>query len=146
MYDPNPLSPCEYLFKHESFKCKAPESNVCLAPACNVVFNVYNVRTQAVVKTLTSGTTITAPPCNINIEAILPCLPGTVTKIKMELLRNGNVIRQREEESRFFLFGNVGDTASSGTIAAGTYTIRATINGVVQPKPVTFTLAGTCVP
>jgi hypothetical protein len=146
LYDPDPLSPCSYLFKHESYKCKAPESSVCLAPACNVAFQVFNVRTQTLARTLTDGLTITAPPCNINIEAVVPCLPNTVTKVKLELLRNGNVIRQRDEESRFFLFGNVGNTISSGSLAAGTYTIRASVNGVVQPNPVTFTLAGTCAP
>jgi hypothetical protein len=142
----NPLSPCEYLFTHESWKCKAPESTVCLSSVCDAVFKVYNVNTQSVVAPLTNGTTISAPPCSINIEAILPCV-SSGTKIGLELLKNGVVVRQRNEVvDRQFLFGKVGDLAASGTIAAGAYTIRAVVNGAVQPKPITFTLSGTCVP
>jgi hypothetical protein len=111
-----------------------------------VSFKVYNARTQNVVATLTTnGTTITAPPCSINIEAVLPCLSTGVKKVRLELLRNGAVVRQRDETgSRYCLFGNTGSSVSTGTIASGTYTIRAVVNGIIQPKPVTFTLAGTC--
>jgi hypothetical protein len=105
---------------------------------------VYNARTQNVVATLTNGMTITAPPCSINIEAVLPCLSTGVKKVRLELLRNGAVVRQRDELVRYLLFGNTGSSVSTGTIASGTYTIRAVVNGIIQPKPVTFTLAGTC--
>jgi hypothetical protein len=142
-------SPCPFLFRHEAWKCTAPTSNVCLADACDVSFRVYNTRTQrAVGNTLTTnGTTITGPPCKINIEAVVPCVVSSTggTKVRLELLRNGVVVRQREEVARYFLFGNTGTTISAGTIATGTYTIRAVVNGIVQPKPITFTLAGTCV-
>ena len=141
----DPISPCEYLFTHEAWKCKAPESTTCLASPCDVVFKVFNVRTQSAVATLTNGTSISSPPCSINIEAILQCV-DTQAKVRLELLKNGVVIRQRDEVDRKFLFGNVGNTISPGAIPAGTYTIRAVLNGVVQPKPITFTLTGTCVP
>jgi hypothetical protein len=142
--DGEPISACQYMFNHEAWKCAQPESKVCLAPACDVSFKVYNARTQNVVATLTNGMTITAPPCSINIEAVLPCLSTGVKKVRLELLRNGAVVRQRDELVRYCLFGNTGSTVSSGTIASGTYTIRAVVNGIIQPKPVTFTLAGTC--
>jgi hypothetical protein len=128
---------------HEAWKCAQPESKVCLAPVCDVSFKVYNARTQNVVATLTTNGTTT--PCSINIEVVLPCLSTGVKKVRLELLRNGAVVRQRDETGiRYCLFGNAGSSVIPGMIASGTYTIRAVVNGIIQPKPVTFTLAGTC--
>jgi hypothetical protein len=67
-----------------------------------------------------------------------PCLSTDVKKVLLELLGNGAVVRQRDETGNHYcLFGNTGISVSPGMICA-------VVNGIIQPKPVTFTLAGTC--
>jgi hypothetical protein len=135
---------CQYMFNQEQFKCFAPESPTCSVPACAASYKVYNARTDASFADIVNGGTINSPPCSINIEAILPCASNG-SKAVVQLLRNGAVINQREEGEPFFLFGNNKANILPGTIASGTYTIQALINGVVQPAPLTFTLAGRCI-
>jgi hypothetical protein len=139
------ISPCQYMFNHETFKCIPPECNVCLAPACKVSYKVYNARNQKALVTLTNATTITAPPCAINIEAIVPCLANNSTSVRMELLKGKTLVIGRDEVTPFFLFGNNGANVLPGLILAGTYTIRVLIDGIVQPDPITFTTKGSCV-
>jgi hypothetical protein len=135
---------CQYMFNQEQFKCFAPESSTCSVPACAASYEVYNARTDAFFADIVNGGTINSPPCSINIEAILPCASNG-SKVVVQLLRNRVVVNQREEVEPFYLFGNGKADILPGTIASGTYTIQTLINGVVQPAPFTFTLAGRCI-
>ena len=139
-----PISPCQYIFKEEAYKCFAPESNVCGLPACAASYKLYNARKDKVVANVVNGGTITSPPCDLNIEVVLPCAT-TGKNVSVQLLQpNGTIIRARDEVEKFFLFGNTKTNIYAGKIASGTYTIQAVANGIVQPSPATFTLAGNC--
>lgn len=117
-------------------KTLEPESNLACAP----IFRMWNGNTDALVSTLVNGGTVTSPPCGVNIEVLLPCVNGTVT---LELLSGGNVIRSRVERTApYFLYGDQGTNVLSGAISAGTYAIRAIVNGI-SLRPTTFTF-GTC--
>jgi hypothetical protein len=135
---------CQYMFNQEQFKCFAPESPTCSVPACSASYKVFNARTDAFFADIVNGGTINSPPCSINIEAILPCASNGA-KAVVQLLRNGVAVNQREEVEPFYLFGNSKANILPGNIASGTYTIQTLINGVVQPAPFTFTLAGRCI-
>jgi hypothetical protein len=138
------ISPCQYMFKEEAYKCIAPESKVCGLPACAASYKLYNARTDKVVATIVNGGTITSPPCDINIEAILPCFTNG-KKATLQLLNQRNsVISTRNESIPFFLFGNDKTNVFPGKIASGTYKIQAVTNGIVQPSPIKFTLSGSC--
>jgi hypothetical protein len=139
-----PISPCQYIFKKEAYKCVAPESNVCALPACAASYKLYNAFTDKVVTTIVNGGTIASPPCDVNIEAVLPCAT-TGKNVTVQLFnQKGSIAKSKDEVVPFFLFGNNNKDIGAGKIAAGTYKIQALANGVVQPSPVTFTL-GKCV-
>lgn len=135
---------CPFMYNEEMHKCYAQESPYCKLPACKASYKVFNARTDRFFADITNGGTINNPPCSINIEAILPCAPNNA-EAKVQLLQNSTVIQELDETERFFLFGNKKTKVFPGTIASGTYKIQTKINGVVQPAPFTFTLAGTCV-
>jgi hypothetical protein len=132
------------MFNQEQYKCYAQESQYCLLPSCAASYKVFNARTDRFFADIANGGTINNPPCSINIEAILPCASKGATAT-VQLLQGGTVIQELAERSRFFLFGNNKNNILPGTIVSGTYTIQTKVNGVVQPAPFTFTLAGTCV-
>jgi hypothetical protein len=138
------ISPCKYIFFEEAFKCVEPERNVCVLPACAATYKLYNARTDKVVADIVNGETIASPPCDVNIEAVLPCAT-TGEMIAVQLLnQKGNIVKAKEEVSPFFLFGSNNKDIGAGKIMAGTYKIQALVNGEVQPSPVTFTM-GKCV-
>jgi hypothetical protein len=117
-------------------KTLQPQSDLPCAP----IFRLWNGNTDALVSTIANGGTVASPPCGVNIEVLLPCVNGTVV---LELLSEGNVIQSRVERAApFFLYGDQGTNILSGAISAGTYVIRAIVNGVVQ-IPTSFTF-GTC--
>jgi hypothetical protein len=117
-------------------KTLEPENSLPCAP----IFRMWNGNTDALVSTLVNGGTVASPPCGVNIEALLPCVNGTVT---LELLSGGTVIRSRVERTApYFLYGDQGANILSGAISAGTYAIRAIANGIALPST-TFTF-GTC--
>jgi hypothetical protein len=100
------------------------------------------------VASLLNGTVISTPPScgKTNIEVVVPCITTTTTAtVIMELLDTNNrlIVRQKETSPKYFLFGNRGNDVTDGRINAGTYVIRATVNGVVYPST-RFTLGGTC--
>jgi len=136
---------CQYMFNQEQYKCFAHESPYCPLPACKAFYKIFNARTDRFFAEIANGGTINNPPCSINIEAILPCA-SKGAKAKVQLLQGSTVIKELVDTDRFFLFGNNKNNILPGTIASGTYKIRTKINGIVQPAPFTFTLAGTCVP
>lgn len=139
-----PISPCQYIFKEEAYKCVAPESKVCGLPACAASYKLYDARNDKVVAKIVNGRTVTSPPCELNIEVVLPCAT-TGKNVSVQLLhQNGTVIRARDEVEKFFLFGNTKTNILAGKIPPGTYIIEAVANGIVQPSPATFTLAGRC--
>ena len=141
-----PISPCQYMFKEEAYKCVAPESATCGLPACAASYKLYNARTDKVVARIVNGRTISSPPCSVNIEVVLPCITKG-ERVTLQLLHmNGTVVQARNESEPFFLFGNnPPNNILSGKIAPGTYKIQAVVaGGIVQPSPTTFTLSGTC--
>jgi hypothetical protein len=129
----------------EAYKCVAPESTACALPACAASYKLYNARTDKVFANIVNGGTITSPPCDLNIEAVLPCATTGDTVTIQLLNQNGGVIESRDQRAPFFLFGNNKGNILSGKIAPGTYRIQAVANGVVQPSSITFTIAGRCV-
>lgn len=141
-----PISPCQYMFLEEAYKCVAPESKVCKHKLCAASYKLFNARTDKAVANIVNGGTISSPPCDVNIEAVLPCAT-TGKNITMQLLNaTGSVMNTRTEKAtQFFLFGNKDANVYRGKIAPGTYTIRALMNGVVQPSPKKFTLSGNCI-
>jgi hypothetical protein len=139
-----PISPCQYIFKEEAYKCVAPESNVCSLPACAASYKLYNAKNDKFVRNIVNGGTITSPPCDVNIEVVLPCATAGKTVSLQLLHRNGTVISTRDEVEKFFLFGNSKANIFSGKIASGKYTIQAVENGNILPSPATFTFAGRC--
>lgn len=139
-----PISPCQYIFKEEAYKCVAPESNVCGLPACAASYKLYNARNDKFVTNIANGATITSPPCDVNIEVVLPCVTSGKTVSLQLIAHNGTVIAARDEVERFFLFGNNKNNILPGKIASGTYTVQAIETGNIQPTPTKFTLAGRC--
>ena len=138
------VSPCQYMFKEEAYKCIAPESKVCGLPACDASYNLYSARTDAVVTTIVNGGTVLSPPCDINVEVILPCFTSGKNVTLQLLNQNGTVISNRDEVIPFFLFGNMKSNVFAGKIAPGKYKIQAVANGAVHPSPIEFTLSGNC--
>jgi hypothetical protein len=140
----DPVSACQYIFKEEAYKCFAPESNVCGLPACAASYKLYNATSNTVFANIVNGGTITSPPCDLNIEAVLPCSTSG-KKVTIQLLNQlGAVIKEKNRTSPFFLYTMNRANALDGKLKSGKYTIQAVANGVVQPSPQTFTLAGSC--
>jgi hypothetical protein len=140
----NPISDCQYMFKEEAYKCVAPESKVCGHPSCAATYKLYNARTDKEVATIVNGATITVPPCDLNIEVILPCLTNG-KNVTLQLLNSRDkVISTRNESAPIFLFGNDNANVLPGKIAVGTYKIQVMVDGIVQPSPIKFTLFGIC--
>jgi hypothetical protein len=113
--------------------------------ACPITWNLYNSRNDKLVMPITEGVRITNPPrCgSTNIEAVVPC-NVTSNGVGIELYQGIRLIRnQTELASKYFLFGNKGTNVLGGKMPPGTYSIRATANGMVSPFT-TFTLGGKC--
>jgi hypothetical protein len=140
-----PISDCQYMFLEEAYKCVAPESPTCGLPACAASYKLYNARTDKVVARMVNGGTIRSPPCDMNIEVVLPCATKGKDMTIQLLNQNNTIIRSRNESVPFFLFGNIKSNVLAGKLASGTYKIQAvSATGIVQPSPITFTLSGSC--
>lgn len=113
---------------------------------CIATFNIYNAVTDTRVATVLSGGTVSNPPCQVNIEAVVTCAAPVSGAVTIELLAGTRIVSSRGETAApYFLFGDNGaGDVLPGTIASGNYTLQARANGVVSPA-VGFTLAGTCV-
>ena len=106
-----------------------------------VYFLLYDAKNDTFVEPIYDGSVISSPPCEVNIEAVIPC--GTEDYVRIELLQNSTrVKKQREGIHPYFLYGNRGTYLRSGTIPAGTYTLTAKTNDV-KSQPIMFTL-GEC--
>jgi hypothetical protein len=117
------------------------------ADTCKMIqWYLYDAKSDLMVTSLLEGSIIsTPPPCGqVNIEAFVPCVSGSATVI-IDLFDANNrlVLRRKETSPKYFLFGNTGSDVTAGRINAGTYVIRATVNGVVYPST-RFTLGGIC--
>ena len=142
-YD-EPIAPCQYIFMEEAYKCIAPESKVCGLPVCAASYKLYDAKTDKFVSNIVNGQIITSPPCNVNIEVVLPCVT-TGKNVTLKLLgQNDAVVSTRDEVEEFFLFGNNKKNIFAGKIASGTCKIQAVDNGNILPSPVAFTFAGRC--
>jgi hypothetical protein len=144
------ITPCQYIFLVEAYKCVAPDCNGCALPACAASYKLYDARKNKVFANIENGGIIASPPCNVNIEVVLRCATTGKNVTVQLLIQNGTVAVTNELLVPFFVFGNVTQTSKKPNIAdgkntAGTYTIQAIENGVVQPSPVTFTL-NQCLP
>jgi hypothetical protein len=135
-------TPCQFILLEEAYKCIAPERNVCDLRACTASYKLYNARTDKVFADIVNGGSIASPPCDVSIEAVLPCAT-TGKNLTLQLLNQNGSVRSKVEVFPFFLFGNNQQAVGAGRISAGTYKIQAVANGVVQPSPITFTL-GQC--
>jgi hypothetical protein len=110
-------------------------------PACVPSFEIYSGRYDWWYAKVRNSTTVSTPPCGINIEARF-CAPvsGPVT---IQLLQNGVVRNTRNEaQAPYFLFGDAGADILSGVIPPGTYGLRTVVNGTTSPMTM-FTL-GAC--
>ena len=114
---------------------------------CNLQWYLYNANTNSLVASLLNGTVVSAPPTcgQTNIEVVVPCNSDSTATVFIELYSTGNTLlhRRKETSPKYFLFGNSGNDVSAGSIKAGTYMIRAVVNGLVYPFS-RFTLGGTC--
>lgn len=112
---------------------------------CSVRFDLYDGKTNLFNATLTRGFAVSFPPCAVNIEAVVTC-GFPVKRVALALTRNTtNAVAASRAETAYpyFLFGDDGaGDVFSGTIAAGNYTVSATINGIAHPAH-SFTL-GRC--
>ena len=107
-----------------------------------VYFRLYDAKKNTLVEPIYDGSTISSPPCQVNIEAVIPC--GTTGPVRIELRKDGKSIKkQREIAQPYFLYGHRGSDVLTGSIPAGTYTLTAKSNNIKSP-PITFTI-GTCV-
>ena len=107
-----------------------------------VYFLLYDAKNDTLVESIYDGSMISSPPCELNIEAVIPC--GAKDYVRIELLQNRTRIKkQREGKYPYFLYGNRGTNLRSGMVPAGTYTLTAKTNDNKSP-PITFTL-GECV-
>lgn len=114
-------------------------------PFCTVAWKRFNSRTDTFVAALVHGTTIGPfPPCgHANIEGVVPCATSANHPVTLHLLR-GSRRNQRNTELTFpVLFGNQGANVWEEKIPAGSYGIRALVNGVWSPFT-NFTLGGNC--
>ena len=136
---------CQYIFKEEAYKCVAPESEVCNLPLCAASYKLYDASNDKVVANIGNGGTYISPPCNLNIEVVLPCTT-TGTNVSVELLdSNGAIVSASYQDERYFLFGANKRNIFGGRIASGTYTIQAVTNDtIIEDSPATFTLSGHC--
>jgi hypothetical protein len=112
------------------------------APPCVPSFAVYSGKLNYWHRTITPGGTVSAPPCEINIEARF-CAPVT-GPVTIQLLQGGTVVRSRVESlAPYFLFGDTTANVLSGSLSPGAYSIRTIANGVTSALT-SFTL-GACV-
>ena len=114
---------------------------------CDVVYKLFNSRTELFVANLSNRTTITTPPpCGrTNIQAIVPC-GDSDNRVMMELYQGKELIHRKMDDSApYFLFGSKGNNVYNGQIARGTYRIRTRVNGVFTPFT-RFTLQGPACP
>jgi hypothetical protein len=114
---------------------------------CPFQWNIYHSRSNKKVYTIVDGGTIrNPPPCRfINIEAVPLCdIDPEEDDVILELYQGTTLLEQRAAfDSPYFLFGHQGADVLDGSIPAGTYSIRAVVNGGVSPFT-TFTLGGKC--
>jgi hypothetical protein len=114
---------------------------------CPFQWNIYHSRSNKKVYTIVDGGTIrNPPPCRfINIEAVPLCdIDPEEDDVILELYQGTTLLEQRAAfASPYFLFGHQGADVLDGSILAGTYSIRAIVNGGVSPFT-TFTLGGKC--
>lgn len=120
-----------------------------LITICTVQYRIFNGATDAFVANIVNGTTITNPPCGINIQAATTCAEPLTGVVTTQLRSGTRVVSARgERDAPYFLFGDSNGDVFSGTIPNGSYNLRSTAsNGFVfVPGAVSFSLAGTCVP
>jgi hypothetical protein len=112
---------------------------------CNFVqYGLYDADRDTYVTNLYNASTVSSPPCNLNIGVAFQCgfKPKTV---RFELRRASNnalVLRRDESSAPYFLFSNLGNNILSGSIPAGEYILSAIIDGIAHPS-VRFTF-GVC--
>jgi hypothetical protein len=130
----------------------APSKEPSISPSasptrlCPFQWYIYHSRSNKKVSTIVDGGTISnPPPCRfINIEAVPLCHIDPNDSVTIELYQGTTLIERRTDLSpKYFLFGNNGSDVFDGSIPAGTYSIRAVVNGGVSPST-TFTLGGKC--
>ena len=113
---------------------------------CPISFKLYNGDTNAVVATLTNGVTVSnPPPCGkANIEAVVPCVDSDL-RVTLELVQGCTTVVRSYTDAGvpYFLFSNSGTDVYNGKIKAGSYRIRAQVNGFWSPYT-SFKLGGTC--
>jgi hypothetical protein len=112
---------------------------------CTITWNLYNTRTDTLVVSLINGATITnPPPCGkASIEVVAPCAAPRM-KVGIELFQGSRLVKRRKASKYYFLFGTKGDNILDGKISAGSYSIRAIVNGTTTSPFTNFTLGGTC--
>lgn len=99
---------------------------------CDVTFNLYSGQTNRKVAMIQEGKQY-SPPCEVNIEASLKC-GFKVRNVVLEIQRGGKLVHRREDRrAPYFLYGNFWFNVYSGKLGVGSYSIFATINGIVHP-------------
>jgi alkaline phosphatase len=112
------------------------------APTCTPSYAMYNAKYDMWYSRVAAASTISTPPCAVNIEARF-CSPvsGPVT---IQLLDSNGVVKNTRNEASapYFLFGDSGADILAGAIAPGTYSIRTIVNGTTSAST-SFTM-GAC--
>ena len=103
--------------------------------SCDVTWVLYNSASDSSTAILLDGALISNPPpsSRTNIEAVLPCADSN-DRVVLELYQGSTLLRsQIETAAPYFLFGNRGSNVNDGSIVAGTYRVRALLDGVYTP-------------
>jgi len=114
---------------------------------CRITFVLFNARYNDEVFILYNGTNaidLNLPACGwANIEAVVPC-GDSDRKVTIELYQGTNrFLQATDSRPPYFLFGNRGRNVKRGKIPAGSYGIRAQVDGIWSPFT-NFTLQGSC--
>ena len=100
-------------------------------PACVPSYAMYNAKYDMWYSRVAANSTVSTPPCSVNIEARFCSTPST--PVTIQLIENGVVKNSRvEANGPYFLFGDSGADILAGTIAPGTYGIRTIVNGTIS--------------
>ena len=117
---------------------------------CYVDYTVYDVNTLSPVYYMYANNffifDVDPMPCDVNIQVSAFCGSNIETvQIELRNTATGEIVASNTEmEIPYYLFGNIGDTVTAGSIVPGSYTISATVDGL-KYDTVAFTVRNVCV-
>ena len=112
---------------------------------CNVTYRLYDKDLEAYYVNLYDDDSLSYPPCNINIEAVVSCPTKYDGVVRLQLRdSDGNLVKSKTEKvNPYFLYGDFKGNIRSSQLL-GEYSIQSMLDDK-ETKPIRFTLYP-CVP